>query len=60
MPGQDPIRTGVTAILPYGGDLFLDKVVGMVHTINGFGEVTNAHQVAELGMLEGPSVPTCT
>jgi D-aminopeptidase len=60
VPGQGPIRTGVTAILPHGGDLFLDKVVGVVHTINGFGEVTNAHQVAELGVLEGPIMITNT
>ncbi|GAB4533182.1 MAG: P1 family peptidase [Anaerolineae bacterium] len=60
VPGQGPIRTGVTAILPHGGDLFLDKVVGVVHTINGFGEVTNAHQVTELGVLEGPIMITNT
>jgi D-aminopeptidase len=60
VPGVGPIRTGVTAILPHGGDLFLDKVVGVVHTINGFGEVTNAHQVAEMGVLEGPVMITNT
>jgi D-aminopeptidase len=60
VPGRGPIRTGVTAILPHAGDLFLDKVVGVVHTINGFGEVTNAHQVAEMGVLEGPVMITNT
>ncbi len=60
VPGIGPIRTGVTAILPHGGDLFLDKVIGVIYTINGFGEVTNAHQVAELGVLEGPIMITNT
>jgi D-aminopeptidase len=60
VPGAGPIRTGVTAILPHAGDLFLDKVVGVIHTINGFGEVTNAHQVAEMGVLEGPVMITNT
>jgi D-aminopeptidase len=58
VPGAGPIRTGVTAVLPHGGDLFLDKVVGVVHTINGFGEVTGAAQVAEMGVLEGPVMIT--
>jgi len=60
VPGVGPIRTGVTAILPHGDDLFLDKVIGVVHTINGFGEVTNAHQVAEMGVIEGPVMITNT
>lgn len=60
VPGTGPVRTGVTAVLPHDGDLFLDKVVGAIHTINGFGEVTNVHQVAELGVLEGPIMITNT
>jgi len=60
VPGTGPIRTGVTAVLPHVGDLFLDKVIGVVHTINGFGEVTNTEQVAEMGMLEGPVMITNT
>jgi D-aminopeptidase len=50
----------VTAVLPHAGDPLLDKVVGVVHTINGFGEVTNAHLVAEMGVLEGPLMITNT
>ncbi len=60
VPGQGPVRTGVTAILPHPGDLFLEKVAGCVHVINGFGEVTNAHQVDELGVIEGPIMITNT
>lgn len=60
VPGVGPIRTGATAVLPHSGDLFHEKVVGVVHAINGFGEVTNTHQVAELGVLEGPLMITNT
>jgi len=60
VPGQGPVRTGVTAILPHGGDLFMDKVVARVETINGFGEVANALQVNEMGWLEGPIMLTNT
>jgi D-aminopeptidase len=60
IPGVGPVRTGVTAILPHPGDLFHDKVVGWVHRINGFGEVTNADQVRELGVIETPILLTGT
>jgi D-aminopeptidase len=58
IPGEGPIRTGVTAILPHDGDLFADKVTGAVHRINGFGEVTNCETVHELGVIEGPILLT--
>ncbi len=60
IPGKGPIRTGVTAILPHGGDLFLEKVTGTVHRINGFGEVTNSEQIHEMGFIEGPVMLTNT
>ncbi len=60
IPGQGPIRTGVTAIIPHDGDLFLEKVTGTVHRINGFGEVTNSEQVREMGFIEGPIMLTNT
>lgn len=60
VPGQGPVRTGVTAVLPHSGDLFLDKVTGAVVRINGFGEVTNSQQVDEMGVLEGPLMLTNT
>ncbi len=58
--GVGPIRTGVTAILQHSGDVFRDKVSAWVHRINGFGEVTNAEQVRELGVLETPLLLTGT
>ncbi len=60
IPGVGPIRTGVTALLPHPGDLFLDKVTGAVVRINGFGEVTNSEQVHEMGVIEGPIMITNT
>lgn len=60
VPGVGPVRTGVTAIRPHPGDVFREKVAAWVHRINGFGEVTNAEQVRELGVLETPILLTGT
>lgn len=60
VPNEGPIRTGVTAILPHMGDLFLEKVTGAVVRINGFGEVTNTQQIDEMGVFEGPLMITNT
>ena len=38
-PGQGPVRTGMTVILPHGDNLFRRKVRAAVYTINGFGKV---------------------
>jgi D-aminopeptidase len=56
----DSVRTGVTAILPHGGNLFLDRVPAAVHVGNGFGKLLGVTQVAELGELETPILLTCT
>lgn len=56
----DSIRTGVTAILPHGGNLFRDRVPAAVHVGNGFGKLLGATQIAELGELETPILLTCT
>ena len=56
----DSIRTGVTAILPHEGNLFLDRVPAALHVGNGFGKLLGATQLAELGELETPIVLTCT
>lgn len=54
------IRTGVTAILPHGGNLFADKVAGAVFTGNGFGKLAGSLQVDELGVIETPILLTNT
>jgi len=56
----DSVRTGVTAILPHGGNLFADKVPGAVFVGNGFGKLMGVTQVRELGEIETPVVLTCT
>lgn len=54
------VRTGVTAVLPHGGNLFADKVSGAVHVGNGFGKTAGAIQANELGTIETPIVLTNT
>lgn len=56
----DSINTGVTAILPHGGNPFRDKVPAAIVVGNGFGKLTGSTQVNELGELEAPIVLTCT
>jgi len=56
----DSVRTGVTAILPHAGNVFLDRVPAALHVGNGFGKITGVTQLRELGELETPIVLTCT
>ena len=56
----DDIRTGVTAILPHGGNLFREKVPGAVFVGNGFGKLAGSTQVNELGEIETPILLTST
>ena len=56
----DAIRTGVTAILPHEGNLFLNRVPAALHVGNGFGKLLGATQLGELGELETPILLTCT
>lgn len=56
----DDVRTGVTAILPHGGNLFQEKVAGAVFVGNGFGKIAGTTQVEELGEIETPIVLTST
>ncbi len=56
----DDVRTGVTAVLPHGGNLFRDKVPGAVFVGNAFGKLAGSTQVAELGTIETPIVLTNT
>ncbi len=56
----DHVRTGVTAILPHGGNLFRDKVAGAVFVGNAFGKLAGSTQVDELGTIETPVILTNT
>ncbi|MCS6974302.1 MAG: P1 family peptidase [Cyclobacteriaceae bacterium] len=54
------IRTGVTAILAHGGNIFQEKVPAAVFVGNGFGKLAGSTQVEELGNLETPIILTNT
>jgi len=56
----ESVRTGVTAILPHGGNLFQEKVPAAVYVGNGFGKAADFLQIQELGNLETPIVLTNT
>ena len=57
---SDSVRTGVTAIIPHGGNLFKEKVPGAVFVGNGFGKLAGSTQVNELGEIETPILLTST
>lgn len=54
------VRTGVTAVLPHGGNLFQGKVPAAAYVGNGFGKAAGLLQIQELGNLETPIVLTNT
>jgi len=60
VPGRGPIRTGVTAILPHGGNPYREKVACGVDIINGYGKCVGLPQIMELGQLESPILLTST
>jgi D-aminopeptidase len=57
--GSD-VRTGVTAVCPHEGNVYSERVIAAVHTINGFGKPAGFEQVRELGLLETPILLTNT
>lgn len=57
--GED-VRTGVTAVLPYRGNIFQSKVPAAMYVGNGFGKLAGITQVDELGTLETPIILTNT
>jgi D-aminopeptidase len=57
---NDNIRTGVTAVLPYDGNIFMNKVPAAVYVANGFGKLTGTTQIEELGNIETPIFLTNT
>lgn len=54
------VNTGVTAILPHGGNVFRRKVMAAADVINGFGKTVGLVQVQELGAIETPILLTNT
>lgn len=54
------VCTGITAVLPHGGNLFEEKVPAASFVLNGFGKSVGLIQVDELGLLESPIMLTNT
>jgi D-aminopeptidase len=54
------VRTGVTAILPHGGNAYMSRVPAAIHVGNGYGKLLGVTQVRELGEMETPILLTCT
>jgi len=59
-PGIGPVRTGVTAILPDQGNIFMERMTGGGFVLNGAGEVSGLTQVMEWGLIETPILLTNT
>lgn len=57
---KERIKTGVTAIIPHGGNIFKEKVMAACHVINGFGKTIGTIQIEELGNIETPILLTNT
>jgi len=58
--GEGPVRTGVTALFPRGREAATTPVFAGVFSLNGNGELTGSHWVAEVGRCEGPITLTNT
>jgi len=56
----DTVRTGVTVILPHGGNIFTEKVPAAVYIGNAFGKAMGFTQIEELGNIETPIALTNT
>ncbi|HJW74401.1 MAG TPA: P1 family peptidase, partial [Thermoleophilia bacterium] len=56
--GSGPACTGVTAVLPHGGNLFREKVIAGIFTANGVGEVVGGTPIREWGVIETPIMLT--
>jgi D-aminopeptidase len=56
----DTIHTGVTAILPHGGNVFRERVPAALFVMNGFGKLLGVTQLQENAELETPVLLTCT
>ena len=60
IPGEGPIRTGVTVVLPHTNNLYRQKIPAACHILNGFGKSIGLSQISELGHIESPIALTST
>jgi len=54
------VRTGVTAILPRGEEVWTANAFAGVHSFNGYGEMTGTAWIEEAGILDSPICITNT
>ncbi|HTE02717.1 MAG TPA: P1 family peptidase, partial [bacterium] len=54
------LRTGVTAVLPHGRNLYREKVTAGCAVLNGYGKSIGLLQLEELGTIETPVLITST
>jgi len=54
VPGKGPVRTGVTVVLPHGGDMYHRPVKGAHYDFNGCGGLSGALQISEFGVIDTP------
>ncbi len=59
-PGHGPVRTGVTAILPRGRSAAMIPAWAGISALNGNGEMTGSHWIADGGHFYGPILLTNT
>ena len=57
-PGEGPVRTGVTMVLPVADRIWDRPVFAGSHRLNGNGEVTGLGWLRECGMLSSPIAMT--
>lgn len=60
VPGQGPVRTGVTVIVPHDGDPWSEPIFAGTHTLNGNGDMTGLEWIREAGLFHGPLAITNT
>ncbi len=58
--GQGPVRTGVTVVVPHGGNIGSEPVFAAYHVLNGNGEMTGIAWIEESGLLTSPVAITNT
>ncbi len=58
--GVGPVRTGVTAILPHGGNMYERPVKGAFFDFNGCGALNGSLQIREFGLIDTPIMLTNT
>ena len=56
----DSLNTGITAVLPHGGNLYREPVRAAIVVGNGYGKLLGLSQVQELGEIETPILLTGT